>query len=146
MTQSRHRPSSCPWRRYTPTTRKPHRSCRTRLALFSVKIRDTSFQNPRSVDAAQRVERLPPDAGPPGGAGDVDGVLGDPGIGKAAAVGTRAGPADASTIALDDDRGVPILLAGQQRGNLRRGPWLGLEGGDAIGDALVVDRRDRSRR
>src|SRR5947209_1176796 len=97
----------------------------------------------RGVAAAQRIERLPPDAGPPGGAGDVDGVLGDPGIGRAAAVGTRAGPADDSTIALDDDRGVPILLAGQQRGNLRRGPWLGLEGGDALGDALVVDRRDR---
>ena len=37
-----------PWRRYTPTVRNPARSCRARLATFSGKMRETSFQNPRA--------------------------------------------------------------------------------------------------
>ena len=44
MTQSRHSPSSLPWRRYTPTSRKPSERQSASDASFSGKIRDTSFQ------------------------------------------------------------------------------------------------------
>jgi hypothetical protein len=44
MTQSIQRRSSLPWRRYTPTSRKPSVACSARLAVFSGKIREASFQ------------------------------------------------------------------------------------------------------
>src|SRR6266704_809388 len=46
MTTSRHTPSSCACFSYTPTSRKPSRQSRARLAVFSTNTRDTNFQKP----------------------------------------------------------------------------------------------------
>lgn len=72
MTQSRHSPSSLPCRRYTPTTRNPHRSWSARLAAFSGKISRPRFASRwmatggSSAVRAVAVVDLQEDAGPGG--------------------------------------------------------------------------------
>jgi hypothetical protein len=48
MSQSRQAPLSLPWRRYTPTSRKPRARWRARLDSFSGKMRLTSLRKPSS--------------------------------------------------------------------------------------------------
>src|SRR5688572_7871272 len=97
------------------------------------------------VDAAERLQRGAAGPGAARGARDVDRVLGHAGIGRPAAVGARGRPGHHAAVALDDHRREALALVRELRGDLGGRARLGLEGGDAIGDALVVDGRDRRR-
>src|SRR5213075_2371998 len=106
-----------------PTSRKPRRRSISRLASFSTKTRLTSFQKPAAAAAA-------------GGACDIDRGLGDAGIAGAAAVGRAGGPGDDPALRLDHHHRIaPAEPGGDLIGRAR----LGLEGRDAVGDALIVD-------
>src|SRR5207244_11625709 len=71
------------------------------------------------------------------GARDIDRELGDPGVAGAAAVGRAGGPGDDAALVLDHHHRIaPAEPGGDLIGRAR----LGLEGRDAVGDALIVDR------
>ena len=76
---------------------------------------------------------------------DVDRVIGDAGVCRARAIAARAGPRDDAPGALDDDGWIAIAFVAQLRGDLIRGPRIGLERRDPILDALVIDGGDGRR-
>ena len=69
-------------------------------------------------------------------------MFGHAGIAGPAAIGAGAGEGDDAAFAFDDDGGKAIALFGQLRGDLCGRARLRLEGGDALGDALIVDGGD----
>ena len=73
---------------------------------------------------------------------DIDGMLGDAVIAGTAAIGPGGGEGYDAAAALDDDGRIALALVAQLRLDLRRRARRRLEGGDAIGDALVVDLGD----
>src|SRR5438128_11081902 len=73
---------------------------------------------------------------------DVHRVLGNRRIARPRSIATDAGPGDHLARELDDHGWVLLALLNEQVLNVRRGPRLGLERGDALFDALVVDAGD----
>jgi hypothetical protein len=89
---------------------------------------------------AERFEQLGPDAAATRGAVHVNGVLANALVDAAVGVGTHAREPDHLAVALGHEE---RPRAGQPRREVACLAWLCLEGGNAIGDALVVDRGDR---
>src|SRR5258708_19543252 len=75
-------------------------------------------------------------------AGDVDAELTHSRVARARPVRRRPREADHRAPARRDDRGVGAVVLLQHAADLLRAARLGLEGGDAVLDALVVDAGD----
>src|SRR5919204_1283990 len=76
---------------------------------------------------------------------DVDRELRHAGIALPRTVFARAGPGDHAPVALDDDRRPAVASLRQHADDVVRAAGFGLERRDPIGDAVVVDARDRRR-
>src|SRR5207247_5856727 len=91
----------------------------------------------------EALEGRAPRAGAARAALDIHRVLAGAGVAGTGAVRADRGPGHDLAVALDDHRGVPVTLPGELRFDLLDRARLGLEGGDPILDALVVDPGDR---
>ena len=76
---------------------------------------------------------------------DIDGMFGDPCVAWAGSIWPGAGEGDYTAGTLHDQGRKAGILFPQLASNLRRAARLGLEGRDALGDALVVDGCDGGR-
>src|SRR5262249_58397614 len=96
-------------------------------------------------ETARRISIDQPDkGGVPGAAAarrpvDIDRMLGDAVVAGPAAIGPGAGEGADAAGALGDDGRIALALVAQLGLDLRRRARRRLEGGDAVGDALVVD-------
>ena len=144
MTQSRHSPSSLPWRR----TRRRRGTRNARAEPGSRCSRGRSgqeFQKPALGVFAERASSAARPAPVPRAArATYTECSATPAYAGRAPVGA-APPTPPRPRRLDDDRRKTLTLLGELRRDLLRGPRLGLEGRDPIGDALVVDPGDRRR-
>src|SRR5207244_5930276 len=73
----------------------------------------------------------------------VDRKLTDPAVAGTRPVQARRRPGQHGAFVLDHDRRVARAAFGQRTLDVRRRALVGLERGHAVGDALVVDPRDR---
>ncbi len=126
-----------------PTSRKPTLRSMARLPRFSTNTREMSFSRPASLAASiSACIASVPAPRPRLVAVDIDGELGVLRVAGAWPVRRRAGPGDHLAVGFDhDDRvaGVEPAPDGVHR------PGLGLEGRDAVMDALVIDVGDPRR-
>ena len=76
---------------------------------------------------------------------DIDGMFGDAGVAWTGPVWPGAGEGDHTAGTLDDEGREAGILFAQLASNIRCAARLGLEGRDALGDALIVDGRDGRR-
>src|SRR5215468_7031852 len=97
------------------------------------------------IGPAERLQRLTSRSSAPGRPGHVHGVLSHAGIGRTTAVGSGACPCHDPSVSLHHHGGEAIALVDELLGQLLRGTRFRLECGDAVGNALVVDRRDARR-
>ena len=125
-----------------PTWRKPIRAIKARLAVFSGKMREDQLPESgfrRRIDQGSHRDATGSGATLP--AGNVDREFRYAGVAGPIAVDRAQGERKHRTIMTFDDHDRMAVI--EQAPDLLGRAWFGLEGGDAIGNPLVVNRGDR---
>src|SRR5438094_8139076 len=104
--------------------------------------RSTLFPYTTLFRSDQLLEQHAPDATAAPGPLDIDREVGDEPVGLAGIEDIEAPPTDDLTVRLRDDHRVARAAVGEPLAALRRRAQLGLERGDTVLDALIVDAAD----